>query len=217
MASTAAQPAQAAPAAAPAAPPAALPLPFADLAAELRLHASDRAEAFGPIAAIQALILSLLARLLGRLDAMFASRQHGQLLPATPARPLPHPMPPGAIAARTASPHARSLSVADWLFSFRAEQPPARAPRPSAPGAAPMPGPAPAQGATRRPAPRRPDTRPHPARAMAATSTGASPRFAIRRPGACAGRIPAPALPAPPRLQEPALAAALRHACFVTI
>ena len=83
MSSHAAHPAQATPAAAQAAPAAALPLPFAGLAAELRLHAGDRAEAFGPVAAIQALILALLARLLGRLDALFASWQHGHALGCT--------------------------------------------------------------------------------------------------------------------------------------
>jgi hypothetical protein len=84
---------QALPAAPAMAPPAALPPSFATLAAELRLHAGDRAQDFGPIAAIQALILALLVRLLGRLDGMFQRWQQGQLPLPTPARPRTMPAP----------------------------------------------------------------------------------------------------------------------------
>ena len=207
MSSHAAHPAQATPAAAQAAPAAALPLPFAGLAAELRLHAGDRAEAFGPVAAIQALILALLARLLGRLDALFASWQHGQLPLPAPAPPAPHPTTPG-IPARTTPTHTRTPSVADWLFSLWAEEPPARAARPSAPHIAPG-------AAPPRPAPRPPRARPRQARAQAARSLGAPPRRA-RTPEPRPGRIRAHGLPTPPRLQKPGFAAAPRRANFIT-
>ncbi len=100
---------QALPAAPLVAPPAALPPPFATLAAELRLHASDRAQDFGPIAAIQALILALLARLLGRLDGMFQRWQQGQLPPIPPARARTRTRTTPA-----AAPRPKALSPAAW-------------------------------------------------------------------------------------------------------
>ncbi len=121
MSSTDAQSVQARPAAPLVAPPAALPPPFAALAAELRLHASDRAQDWGPVAALQALILALLARLLGRLDGLFQRWQQGQRPPPAPARPRTTPAP----RPRAPSTYARTPSI--WADPSPAPRQPAHA------------------------------------------------------------------------------------------
>ncbi len=65
----------------------------AAVAAELRLAAARRTEEFGPIAAIQALILATLARIFTTLAGMVALWQAGLLPPLTPRRPSAAPRP----------------------------------------------------------------------------------------------------------------------------
>ena len=134
MLSTAPKSEQAIPAASPMAPPAALPPPFAILAAELRLHASDRAQDFGPIAAIQALILALLARLLGRLDGMVQRWPQGQLPPIPPARTRTRATP-------AASPRPKAPSESAWNpFTWNDPRPACASSHQAAPAASQAPG-----------------------------------------------------------------------------
>ena len=56
----------------------------AAMASEMRAKARDRAQEWGPGAAVRALILTLLARILGRLEAMILAWQQGLLTPPKP-------------------------------------------------------------------------------------------------------------------------------------
>lgn len=174
------------------APPAALPPPFATLAAELRLHASDRAQDFGPIAAIQALILALLARLLGRLDGMFQRWRQGQLPPIPPAR---------ARIRITAAPGPRPKAPSESARNPFAWADPSPI-RPPSRQAAPVPS-------------RPPGIRAHPARQGNIRRPHAQPTVT---PHVCApAATPAPPIPYRVSFQKPVQRARLSCALFVAI
>ena len=192
MSSAAPKSEQATPATPSMAPPAALPPPFATLAAELRLHASDRAQDFGPIAVIQALILALLARLLGQLDGMFQRWQQGQLPPPTPARPRTRTTP-------AASPRPKAPSESAWNpFTWDDPRPARPSSRQAAPEASQAPG-----------------IHARPSRQISIRHLHAQ---ATVMPRVCApAATPAPPIPSRDIFQKPAHPAGPSHALFVTI
>ena len=84
----------------------------AGITAEIRARADHQAEQAhwaAPAASVRALILALLARLFGRLAAIMAAWESGQLQAPAPRAPRATTAPSPRPAARAAAPRARSL------------------------------------------------------------------------------------------------------------
>jgi hypothetical protein len=167
------------------------------IAAELRAHAREESLRSGLAALAHALILTLLARILGRLESMVALWQAGQLPALAPQ--------PARATARTRAPAAPARPWR-WLAAFL--------PFPAIPAAEPRHAPHPR---TRRP---RQATRPAPRQAAPASPKRAAPIAAARPSRARPRPFPPPATapqahaaaPARPGFSKPVLAAAPSHA-----
>jgi hypothetical protein len=210
------QPRQARPPAQNAAPATALVPLVANMAGELRAHATSRANQGGAIAVIQAAILTLLVRLLTRLEGMIHLWQAGQLRAPSPASPPPHATQAPATPAPTLS-----WPTLSWPSLFlSALWPFAQAPSEFRPATA---RPRrirsrPSAGSTRAPA-HRPACHiilPEPAspqrRPKTRDSALAQPPHTPPPPA-----LPTRSVPAPAFLQKPACPSPPSHAPFVTI
>lgn len=94
---------------------------FAAMAGEMRAQADRRAQDWGPVAALHALLLATLARLVGRLETIFLAWQQGQLPPPARAR-----TPANAAQPRPHAPHASARRRSQ--MPGRARTPPAMIP-----------------------------------------------------------------------------------------
>lgn len=90
------------------------------MAAELRAMASDRARERGPSAALQAMILTLLARILFQLEVMILAWQAGLLKPPAPRAPRPRQAAP---APRPTAPRTQAPSWPRETTRARPEAP----------------------------------------------------------------------------------------------